>query len=314
MSKISKILFNSLLAFIVIVVGNYVIVAQNALTGECKAEVKTELKEGKTDKIQLSFSRRSEKGGFNNMGSGYEYSELRGLTREQALAGGPIRFSLVREAGTIECDATFTNGKGIGTFTFTPNQSFVDAMKSRGFDFEKSDSKNNGKYSDEDNVVNRLFAATTLNVTTALADDLLSSNFGKLDTGDLFKAAIFKVNGKFAREMKDSGFQNLTFEDLVKAKIFKIDADFVKDVAAKGFSNEPFESLVKMRIFKITPEFINEIRSEGFEKIEIEQLVKFKIFNINSEFIRQARSEGVPMEVEKLVQKRIGVYRLKDLD
>ena len=309
MPNISKTLFRSFLAFIVIVIGNYVIVAQNTLTGECKADVRAEKSE-KADKIQLSFSRRTEKGGFNNMGSSYNYSELKGLTREQALAGGQIRFSLEREAGTIVCDALFANGRGVGTFTFTGNQGFVDAMKSRGFDFTQSDSK--GKYSDEDNVVNRLFAATTLNVTTALADDLLSSNFGKLDVGDLFKAAIFKVDGKFAREMKDSGFANLTFEDLVKAKIFKIDAEYVRNVASMGFNNEPFESLVKMRIFKITPEFISEVRSEGFQNLEIEQLVKMKIFKIDAEFIRQARSEGVPMEVEKLVQKRIGVYRSKE--
>jgi hypothetical protein len=308
MSKISKTLFHSFFALIVIVIGNYVIVAQNTLTGTCRAEVKAE----KPDKIQLSFSRDTEKGGRNNMSSGFAYSDLKGLTREQALAGGQIRFSLEREAGTIVCDANFTNGKGLGTFTFTGNQSFVDAMKSRGFDFSKNDSKNKYNDGDEDNTLNRLFAATTLNVTTALADDLLASNFGKLETEDLFKAAIFKVDGKFAREMKESGFQGLTFEDLVKARIFKIDAEFVKDVAAKGFQNEPFESLVKMRIFKITPEFINEVRAEGFQNVEIEQLVKMKIFNINAEFIRQARSEGVPMDVEKLVQKRIGVYRSRE--
>jgi hypothetical protein len=310
MPKISKTLFCSFLALIVIVIGNYVIVAQTTLTGTWKAEAKTETKAGKADRIQLSFSRDTEKGGRNNMSSGFDYADLKGLSREQAFAGGAVRFSLVREAGTIDCEGTFTNGRGSGTFTFTANQSFIDAMRTRGFDFEKADSKN--KYNDEDNVANRLFAAATLNVTTALADDLLSSNFGKLETEDLFKAAIFKVDGKFAREMKDSGFQNLTFEDLVKARIFKIDAEFVRDVAAKGFSNEPFESLVKMRIFKITPEFITEVRNEGFQNIEIEQLVKFKIFNINAEFIRQARSEGVPMEVEKLVQKRIGVYRSKE--
>jgi hypothetical protein len=303
MQKISKTLFCSFLAFIVIVIGNYVIVAQSTLTGTWKAETKAD----KPEKIYLSFSRKTEKGSNNNMGTTYDYADLKGLSRDQSLSNGAVKFSLVREAGTIDCEGTFANGKGSGTFLFTANQSFVDAMKSRGFDFETS----KAKY-DEDNVENRLFAATTLNVTTALADDLLSANFGKLDVGDLFKAAIFKVDSKFMREMKDSGFQGLTFEDLVKARIFKIDAEFVKDVAAKGFSNEPFESLVKMRIFKITPEFINEVRNEGFQNIEIEQLVKMKIFNINAEFIRQARAEGVPMEVEKLVQKRIGVYRSRE--
>jgi hypothetical protein len=190
MSKISKTLFQSFLALIVIVIGNYVIVAQNTLTGDCKAEVKSE----KTDKIQLSFSRSSERGN-NNMSSGFSFSDLKGITREQALAGGQIRFSLEREAGTILCDANFVNGKGSGSFTFTANQSFVEAMKSRGFDFEKNDSwknKNKDKGDDEDfndgnRTVDRLFAATTLNVTTALADDLLASNFGKLDVGDLLK-------------------------------------------------------------------------------------------------------------------------------
>ena len=300
MLKFSKILFCSFIAFIVIFIGNYVIVAQTTLNGDWKAETKSE----KSDKIYLSFSRKTELGSHNQMGSTYEYNDLKGLSREQSLGNGAVRFSLVREAGSIDCEGAFANGKGAGTFLFTPNRSFVSAMKSRGFDFEKSGSKYN-----EDTPENRLFTAATLNVTTALADDLLSANFGKLETEDLFKAAIFKVDSKFMREMKDSGFQNLTFEDLVKARIFKIDGAYLREIAQNGFDNEPFESVVKMRIFKITPEFINGVRAEGFAKLEIEDLVKMKIFNINAEFIRQARSEGVPLEVEKLVQKRIGVYR-----
>jgi hypothetical protein len=241
------------------------------------------------------------------MGSKYDYADLKGLSREDSLSNGAVKFSLVREAGTIDCEGTFANGKGSGTFLFTASQSFVDAMRSRGFDFEKSEEKYN-----DDSTENRLFAATTLNVTTALADDLLSANFGKLDVGDLFKAAIFKVDSKFMREMKDSGFQGLTFEDLVKARIFKIDGAYLRELATSGFENEPFENVVKMRIFKITPEFITGVRNEGFSNITIEQLVKMKIFNINAEFIRQARADGVPMDIEKLVQKRIGVYRSKD--
>jgi hypothetical protein len=299
MSKISKTLFCSFLAFIIIIIGNYVIVAQSTLTGTWKAETKTE----KPEKIYLSFSRKTERGGNNQMGTSYDYADLKGLSREQSLSSGTVKFSLVREAGTIDCEGSFQNGKGSGTFVFTGNQSFVDAMKSRGFDFEKS----KARY-DEDNLENRLFAATTLNVTIALADDLLSANFGKLETEDLFKAAIFKVDSRFMREMKDSGFQNLTFEDLVKARIFKIDADFVRQVVAMGFDKEPFESLVKMRIFKVTPEFISEVRNEGLTNLDVEDLVKMRIFKIDAEFIRQARADGVPLEVEKLVQKRIGVY------
>ena len=287
--------------------------AQETLTGTWKADSKQQEKnkkwedDGETqekgDRIYLSFERRTEKGGKNQHGTAYLYSDLQGLSKAQANGSGAVKFSLVREAGTIDCEGTFTDGKGSGTFRFTPNKSFISAMKTRGFDFEKSSKDDDGNQPME-----RLFAATTLNVTTALADDLLSADFGKLDVNDLFKAAIFKIDSKYMREMKASGFPNLTFEDLVKARIFKIDADFVRQVTEMGFNNEPFESLVKMRIFKVTPEFIAEVKAEGLTDLDIEDLVKMRIFKIDGAFIRQARADGVPIEVEKLVQKRIGVY------
>lgn len=291
--------------------------AQETITGTWRADTTKKQKwdkkdnEDKTekeervdlgDKIYLSFERRTGNGGKSQNGQTFNYSDLQGLTKQQATGAGTVRFSLVREAGTIECEGTFANGKGTGTFRFTPNMQFVSGMKARGFDFEKNPSKGDGTTGD------RLFAAATLNVTTAIADDLISANFGNLDVDDLFKAAIFKIDSKFMREMKASGFPNLGMEDLVKARIFKIDADFVRDVTQMGFDKEPFESLVKMRIFKITPDFITEIRNEGFQNLDIEDLVKMKIFKIDAAFIRQARSEGVPLDVEKLVQKRIGVW------
>lgn len=267
--------------------------AQNPTNGTWTATVE---KEG--SKLNLSFERRSDKGGRNQTGQTFDFADLQGLSREQAVNGGPVRFSLVREAGRIDCEGTFQNGKGSGTYRFTGNAAFVSAMKSRGFDFSS------GNEDERD----RLFAATVLNVTTALADDLASAGFGKLQTEDLFKAAIFHVDSKFMREMKASGF-DLGMEDLVKARIFKIDPEFVRQVAQMGFEKEPFESLVKMQIFKVTPEFIADMRNEGLTNLQIEDLVKLRIFKIDADFIRQAKAEGVPIEVEKLVERRIGVAR-----
>ena len=275
------------------------VAAQNTTTGTWTASVSKE-----KDKINLNFERRTEKGGRSQHGQSYDFSELQGLSREQATNGGPVSFSLAREAGRIDCEGSFQNGKGSGTFRFTGNPSFVSAMKSRGFDFEASRNAD-----DEDRGEDRLFAATTLNVTTALADDLASLNFGKLHTEDLFKAAIFHIDSKFAREMRGSGFEDLGMEELVKARIFKIDADFVRQVAQMGFEKEPFESLVKMQIFKVTPEFITEVRNEGLTNLQIEDLVKLRIFKIDANYIRQAKAEGVPLEVERLVERRIGVAR-----
>ena len=301
MSKNFRILMRSAisLAFLLLAAGFNPIAAQNVLTGEWTASIISE----KPDKINLTFERRADKENRNRMGQTYDFADLQGLSREQAAGGGAVRFSLVREAGRIDCEGSFQNGKGSGTFRFTGNQSFIAEMRNRGFDFER-DSMATG---DGREIVERLFAAATLNVTTTLADDLLSAGFGKLEVGDLFKAAIFKVDSKFMREMKATGFPNLGMQELVKARIFKIDADFVTQLTRMGFDKESFESLVRMRIFKVTPEFITEVRNEGLSNLSAEELVKMRIFKIDGEFIRQAKAEGVPLEVEKLVKRRIGV-------
>lgn len=273
---------------------------QKVLSGDWRGKL-----ENNDSKINLNFDRYADGDGRHSMGQTYEFSELQGLSRDQVLRGGAVKFSLVREAGTIECEGNFTNGRGSGTFRFNGSQAFVSAMKSRGFDFEANSAKHDRDPED------RLFTAAALNLTTALADDLNSAGF-KLDVDDLFKAAIFKIDSNFMREMKASGFPNLGMEELVKARIFKIDADFVRKVTQMGFDKEPFESLVKMQIFKVTPEFIAEVRNEGFTNLEIEDLVKMRIFKIDSEFIRKARADGVPMDVEQLVQRKLGVARIRN--
>ena len=273
--------------------------AQTPMTGEWKATLKD-------SKLNLHLTRDKEKSREHNIGQTFELSEL-GLTREQIEAGGPVRFTLSREAGTVDAEGSFQNGKGSGTFRFTGSSAFVSAMKSRGFDFEKESSRGSEHGSLED----RLLTAAILNVTTARADDLVSAGFGNLTVGDLFKATIFKIDSAFMREMKSTGFPNLGMEELVKARIFKIDATFVREAAEMGFEKHQFEDLVKMSIFKITPAFVTEIRNEGLNNLTMEEVVKLKIFNIDAAFIRRAKAEGVPLNVERLVQRRIGVDRIR---
>jgi hypothetical protein len=283
-------------AFIIIVFGSYIIVAQQ-VTGTWTARTKASA----PDKIHISFSIESDRGGKNQHGSSYALNELEGLSSLQP--DGPVSLSLVRDAGTIEASGAFSEGKGSGTFTFIPNHSFADSMRSRGFDFA-ADTGRKGMHS---TMEERLFMAATLNVTLALADDLRSANFPNLGVDDLFKAAIFKIDGNFMREMAATGFPNLSMEDLVKARIFKIDANFVRGIKDMGFGADNFEHLVKYSIFKVTPEFLNDLRSAGLYDLDPEDVVKLRIFKIDAEYVRQARAQDPTISVEKIVQKKIGV-------
>ena len=76
-----------------------------------------------------------------------------------------------------------------------------------------------------------------------------------------------------------------------------------------GFAKEPFESLVKMQIFKVTPQFLTEVRNEGLNNLTMEEAVKLRIFKIDADFIRKAKAEGVPVDVESLVKRKLGISR-----
>ncbi|MEJ7622410.1 MAG: hypothetical protein WKF34_00300 [Pyrinomonadaceae bacterium] len=331
------------LLFIIIIIGKLVIIAQEPITGEWRTDDWSTKKAidsapewinlGQGKDIHLTFERRLPNG-KNSHGSNFSFSELQGLTREQA-QNGSVSFRLVREAGTVECQGTFTNGKGSGTFTFTPSTSYLAAMKSRGFDFA------NSSFNSNEGVSGKALSAALINVTTALADDLKSVDIGVLDVEDLFKAAIFRVDSKFMAEMKASGYQGLKMEDLVKARIFKIDAEFVRKMNDMGFGGKDFEKMVKFsifkvtpeylselkaagfnnlssedvvqfRIFKVTPELLNTLKSEGFDNLSAEQVVKFRIFNIDREFIRAAKVAEPKITVDQLVEMKIGVRRRKN--
>ncbi|MEP6922611.1 MAG: hypothetical protein ABI967_15920, partial [bacterium] len=78
---------------------------QEVLTGEWTASVEKD----DAGRIQLNLERRGEKGGTHQTGQSYDFTDLQGLSREQALSGGAVKFSLVREAGRIDCEGTFQN-------------------------------------------------------------------------------------------------------------------------------------------------------------------------------------------------------------
>jgi hypothetical protein len=277
------------------------VTAQQQITGEWTAEFgksrpkKHEADEHeeivKKDSLHLSLKRRTERGGMSNSGSSYEVSDFQGLTRDQVMGSSNVNFSLQREAGTFQFEGSFNNGKGSGTFTLTPSQSFLGAMNSRGYTLNEE----------------KQFASAMLDVRVKTIDDLKAAGFPNLSFDDVIKATIFKITPEFASEMASIGYKNLELEDLVKARIFKIDAKFAREVKEMGFGeNQPMETLVKMRIFKITPNFIREIRTTGLENLDVEDLVKLRIFKIDTAFIQRAQSaSSAKLDVEDLVRMKI---------
>lgn len=273
------------------VTGLFAATAQDAFSGTWTAEVNRE-KAGDDD-IQFSFHRRSTHGNMNISGSGYALNDFQGLTREQVFSSTntPVRFRLAREAGTIDFEGSFRDGKGAGDWRLTPSQNFRSAMRSRGYD----------ELTDE-----QMFTSAMIDLTSKFVDDLKTIGFDRLPFREVIKARIFKVTPQFVSEMRSLGFDNLDLEDLVKARIFQIDGEFIRQVQAMGFDTKSLEGMVKLRIFKITPEFISSMKSAEFENLSTEELVKLRIFEITPEFVKSMKAEGLSqLSVEDAVKLKI---------
>ncbi|MDQ3818978.1 MAG: hypothetical protein M3362_15060, partial [Acidobacteriota bacterium] len=133
---------------------------QESITGEWTAE----LSKDKADRVQLTLSRWSSDG-HSSMGNDFSLADLQGLTREQmSAAKSDVRFRLVREAGTFEFEGTFQQGKGKGSWTLLPSQSFIGDMRVRGFDLNRE----------------KLLASAMLDVRTKTFDDLKAAGFTHL--------------------------------------------------------------------------------------------------------------------------------------
>jgi hypothetical protein len=258
---------------------------QNAASGEWTAEVNRK----EPGKIQFTFHRRSEKGGFNMTGDTLSLSEFQGLTMDAMSSPRTnVNFSIVREAGTFVCEGYFREGKGAGFWTLTTNPNFVSAMRSRGYD----------RLDDED-----LLRAALHNLTTKYVDDLKAAGYDRLEFSQLNRAATHDITLQFIREMQSAGYQGLTMDELIRARNHDVDSAYVKEVRAMGFDKQPLESLIRLRNHEITQGFIDQMRSAGFENLSIEELIRLKNHDITAEFVNELKAEGyAPLSPEVAVR------------
>ena len=260
--------------------------AQKQVTGTWKAKFKAKHSDG----IHISFY-SDDSDGDHQFGSSFKFERLQGLSVDQVKQGSPVSFTIASEAGNIDMNGTFTNGKGKGTFIFTPDANFSASVENMGFKPISSE---------------KLFASAVLDVKLRTVSELRNSGLKIDDYEDVFKATIFKVDADYISDMSQAGFENLDMEDLVKGRIFKIDAAYAREGIAMGFGGRSLEELVKFRIFKVTPEFLSSMKAEGFTDLNAEQVVQLRIFKITPEFIQEMRAKGhTDASVEDLVQLKI---------
>lgn len=260
-----------------------------AAVAQCKTNRGTwtaEMSDDNSGKLQFRISCSQDIG---SMGRPLAPSELEGLD-PAAMRGkhAPVKFRLVREAGSLQFEGTFNEGVGYGEFTFAANQDFLSNMKKMG-------------YAD---VLDKAFTLTCIDVTRAYIQELRSLGLYP-DLGKVIEARIFNVNREQVDGLKAAGVNALELNSLVQYRIFKITPEYVQQMRA-SFPGITLDKMTQMRVLHVTPEFGKEMSRLGYSGLNVDQLIAFRVHNITADYIQEMHKLGFnKLDADQLVQFRI---------
>lgn len=216
---------------------------------------------GPTTLVKLQLQ-RSRKGGNWSHGFPVPIDELKGLTAALAeSSGGPVRFELVRDAGSFAFEGSFVAGDGAGHFSFTPSAAYRDELRKMGY----------GSPSPSE-----AFTLATHDVSRAFIRDLAGLGYTKLALEELMSMAIHGVTPVFIRELKGLGYVSVPVEELVSMRIHGATPGYIRELRALGYQGVPVEDLVSMRIHGVTPEFVR-VANRGGKAVTVDRLVEMRI-------------------------------------
>lgn len=230
---------------------------------------------------RMQFNLRGD-AGDNRWGFGVKLRDLVGLPASAlASTANNIQFSWTREAGTFRFTGSFDQGRGDGTYAFTPDQAFITNMGAAGY----------RTLSAGDSV--RL---AVIDVTVAHVRGLAQAGYANLSLDDIVRTRIHRVTPEFVRDLAAVGYKGIAVDELVRMGIHGATPANIKALQAAGIRGQSVEDLIKFRIHKVTPDYIKAMRDVGFVTVSEEQLVKMKIHRVDAQFIRDARADGLTVQ------------------
>jgi hypothetical protein len=247
------------------------------------------------DTVHASFRGESGPGHDNNWSADFRSSELVGLDPAAFRAAGtrPVRFSLIREAGKLDCSGNGGRSSAAGSCSLTPDPAFTRLLESRGIARPSPD---------------QAFGLVAVNVREELIDAIAAAHYPTPSIDNLMSLSALGVNGAYVGEMARAGYRPNSLDGLVQFKALDITPQWIAGFVRIGYANVPPDELVQLKALDITPDFIAGFDRIGYRHLPVDKLIQLKAMDITPEFVRGvAGAGGQTPDTAKLIElKELG--------
>lgn len=229
---------------------------------------------GRPDRVNLSL-RHGEANRRSHHSRTMALSELEGIGPADFLAGdgGPVRFRIAREAGTVDCTGSVRGMRGTGNCRFVPDEAFAAELARRGI----------GRPNAEEQ-----FQLAMAGVGRPLIAELVRQGYPRPNVAQLVAIGIHGADVDYLRGLEASGYRLRSLERLVEFRIHGVTPQYLAEMSALGgeFRQMPPERLVEMRIHGVTPAYVREMAEAGYTGLTARQLIDLHIHGVRAEDAR----------------------------
>jgi beta-lactamase regulating signal transducer with metallopeptidase domain len=167
-----------------------------------------------------------------------------------------------------------------------PQVSYIDAMKSVGFDNLEAD---------------YLIAMKQQDVSPEYVREIRASGFSP-DANELIAMKVHGIDTDYVKQLRAIGFQP-DAQQLVAMKVHGITPEYVKGMREAGF-NPGTQEIIAMKVHGITPEYVRDIRAAGFQP-DSQELVAMKVHGVTPEYHRMLAAAGYKMSTQEIIHARV---------
>jgi hypothetical protein len=220
------------------------------------------------NRLQLSLSRDLTP--RRTSGSSFQVDELAGFDRSRLKGpdGAPVSFSLVREAGRLDCAGKTFDHRARGTCRFTSDPSFASFLAASGV-----------RRPNEDEWI----ALAMVGTKRSLVQALRQGRYTMPNPDTLVGMTALGITPEYLGTMAAHGYRPARTEDFLPLKALDVSPAYIRSLKSVGYDRVPVGELIQLKALGITAEFIASYQRHGYRNLSVSRLIQLKALGIRPE-------------------------------